>query len=285
MNDSNPDHQRQANTQAAPGAGPATTRIALGVEYNGAAFHGWQRQASPAIATVQAALEEAVSRVSNQPISVSCAGRTDAGVHASGQVVHFESRIDRGEKAWVRGSNSHLPPQIRVQWARVVPDDFHARHSAHSRRYRYVIYTGAVKPTVLIQQLTHIPGELDVTAMHEAGQHLLGENDFSAFRGAGCQSRTPMRCVNEISVTHHRGFVVLEIEANAFLLHMVRNITGALLEVGSGRQTSDWVKHVLATRDRRQSAITARPDGLYLVQVGYPARFGLPLIPPGPCFL
>lgn len=263
----------------------AITRIALGVEYNGAAFHGWQRQSAPALATVQAALEQALSRVADQPITVNCAGRTDAGVHGSGQVVHFESGVDRGEKAWIRGSNSHLPAQIRVQWARVVADDFHARHSALSRRYRYVIYTGAIKPTALIQQLTHVKEALNVAAMHEAGQHLLGENDFSAFRAAGCQSRTPMRCINDISVTRQRRFIVLEVEANAFLLHMVRNIAGALIEVGAGRQTVDWVRQVLATRDRTRNAVTARPDGLYLVNVAYPERFGLPVLPLGPCFL
>lgn len=262
-----------------------TTRIALGVEYNGAAFHGWQRQSSPTIATVQATLEQALSRVADQPITVSCAGRTDAGVHGSGQVVHFDSPVERGEKAWIRGTNSHLPAQVRVQWASVVPDDFHARHSALSRRYRYVIYTGAVKPTTLIQQLTHVNTELDVARMHEAGQYLLGENDFSAFRASGCQSRTPMRCINELTVSRHNRFIVLEVEANAFLLHMVRNITGALLEVGAKRQPPMWVGQVLATRDRTRSAVTARPDGLYLVNVAYPMQFGLPTPPLGPCFL
>ncbi|MEX0740527.1 MAG: tRNA pseudouridine(38-40) synthase TruA [Pseudohongiella sp.] len=261
------------------------TRIALGVEYNGAAFHGWQRQSTPAIATVQGTLEQALSRIADHPISVNCAGRTDAGVHGTGQVVHFETPVDRGEKAWIRGTNSHLPAQVRVQWAHVVSDDFHARHSALSRRYRYIIYTGAVQPTALIKQLTYVNVPLDVTRMHEAGQHLLGENDFSAFRAAGCQSRTPMRCINEIKVSRQNQFIVLEVEANAFLLHMVRNIAGALLEVGAGRRSPDWVGQVLATRDRSQNAITARPDGLYLVNVSYPARYGLPVLPPGPCFL
>jgi len=263
----------------------ATTRIALGVEYNGADFHGWQRQSTPAIATVQAALERALSRVADQAITVSCAGRTDAGVHGSGQVVHFDTPVDRGEKAWIRGTNSHLPAQVRVQWASVVTDDFHARHSALSRRYRYVIHTGAVKPTALIQQLTHVNAELDVARMHEGGQHLLGEHDFSAFRAAGCQSRTAMRCINELNVSRHNRFIVLEVEANAFLLHMVRNIAGALLEVGAGRRSPDWIGQVLATRDRTRNAVTARPDGLYLVNVAYPSRFGLPVLPLGPCFL
>ncbi|WP_339859308.1 tRNA pseudouridine(38-40) synthase TruA [Pseudohongiella acticola] len=262
-----------------------TTRTALGVEYNGAAFHGWQRQSAPVIATVQQALEHALSQIADQTVTVNCAGRTDTGVHGTGQVVHFESTAERGEKAWIQGTNSHLPPQVRVQWARTVSDDFHARHSALSRRYRYVIYTGAVRPAALYQQLTHVKDELDVIRMHEAAQHLLGENDFSAFRAAGCQSRTPMRCINELSVSRQRRFIVVEVEANAFLLHMVRNIVGALLEVGAGRRPPDWIRQVLATRDRRQNAVTAKPDGLYLVNVAYPERFGLPVLPLGPCFL
>lgn len=261
------------------------TRIALGVEYNGAQFFGWQRQLSPDLPTVQGALEKALSKVANQPISLSCAGRTDAGVHATGQVVHFDSEIDRGEKAWIMGTNSQLPPQIRVQWAQAVAGDFHARHSAHSRRYRYVIYDEPVKPTVLIGQLTHVRQRVNADLMHQAAQHLLGENDFSSFRGSGCQSKTPMRNLTSISVQRQQRFVVLNVEANAFLLHMVRNITGALLEVGHGRKPPEWIAEVLACRDRKQCADTAKPDGLYLVNVGYPGEFGLPVNPDGPCFL
>lgn len=261
------------------------TRYALGVEYNGASFSGWQRQLSPALPTVQGTLETALSWIANTPISVSCAGRTDAGVHGSAQVVHFDSAVVRNEKAWVMGSNTRLPPEIRVQWAREVSDDFHARHSALSRRYRYVIYSSDVKPTVLIGQLTHIRESLDVQGMHEAAQFLLGEHDFSAFRAAGCQANTPVREVRSVQLREQGNFIVLEIEANAFLQHMVRNITGTLLEVGRGRREPAWVREVLQSRDRNQAGITARPDGLYLVGVEYPAHFGLPTRPLGPCFL
>ncbi len=261
------------------------TRIALGVEYNGAQFFGWQRQRSTELPTVQGAVEKALSKVADQAISLSCAGRTDAGVHACGQVVHFDSDIDRGEKAWIMGTNSQLPPQVRVQWAKNVDNLFHARHSALSRRYRYVIFDEAVKPTVLIGQLTHVRQRVDTAVMHQAAQHLLGENDFSAFRGSGCQSRTPIRKLMSISVQRQQRFVVINIEANAFLLHMVRNITGALLEVGFGRQSPGWIAALLASRDRRQGAVTAKPDGLYLVNVGYPAELDLPVGPDGPCFL
>jgi tRNA pseudouridine38-40 synthase len=235
--------------------------------------------------TIQGALEKALSKVANQPISLSCAGRTDAGVHATGQVVHFDSEIDRGEKAWTMGTNSQLPPQIRVQWARSVDNYFHARHSAHSRRYRYVIYDEPVKPAILVGQLTHVRQRLNTKLMHQAAQYLLGENDFSAFRGSGCQSKTAMRNLISISVQRQRRFVVLSVEANAFLLHMVRNIAGALLEVGINRKPPEWVAEVLAGRDRKQCAETARPDGLYLVNVDYPQQFGLPVSPDGPCFL
>lgn len=262
-----------------------TTRYALGIEYNGASFSGFQRQLSPSLPTVQGTLEEALSFIANSPVAISCAGRTDAGVHGSGQVVHFDSTNNRDEKAWVMGTNTRLPADIRVQWARQVADDFHARHSALSRRYRYVIYCGKVKPAVLIGQLTHVPEDLDVKLMHEAAQLLVGEHDFSAFRAAGCQSNTPMREIKFVEVRRQGRFIVLEIEANAFLQHMVRNIVGSLMQVAAGRQSVTWIAEVLAARDRSLAGVTARPDGLYLVGVEYPSRFGLPVLPYGPCFL
>lgn len=262
-----------------------SSRIALGVEYNGAAFYGWQRQLSPELPTVQGFLEQALARVANHTVDIKCAGRTDAGVHASGQVVHFDAEIDRGEKAWVMGTNTHLPPEIRVQWARTVDDSFHARHSALSRRYRYVIYDNPVKPTVLVGQLTHVRRPLNIEAMHDAAQHLVGEHDFSAFRAAGCQANSPNREIRFIRLYRQNRFIVLEVEANAFLQHMVRNITGTLLEVGSGKQPGEWVRDVLETRDRKQGGDTARPDGLFLVNVEYPESCGLPVNEIGPCFL
>ncbi|MAO39073.1 MAG: tRNA pseudouridine(38-40) synthase TruA [Pseudohongiella sp.] len=262
-----------------------TTRIALGVEYNGARFSGWQRQASPPLPTVQGQLETALSRIANQQVAISCAGRTDAGVHATGQVIHFDTAIDRGAKAWVMGTNTHLPPEIRVQWASPVDDNFHARHSARSRRYRYVIYDQPVKPTVLVGQLTHVRQPLNVAMMHEAAQHLLGEHDFSSFRGSGCQANSPFREIRSIAVYRHNRFIIVEVEANAFLLHMVRNITGTLLQVGFARQPTDWVREVLMSRDRKKGGDTARPDGLFLVHVGYPDYPDLPQLPLGPCFL
>jgi len=261
------------------------TRYALGIEYNGCSFSGFQRQISPSLPTVQGTLEEALSFIANSPVAISCAGRTDAGVHGSGQVVHFDSPSNRDEKAWVMGTNTRLPADIRVQWARQVADDFHARHSALSRRYRYVIYCGKVKPACLIGQLTHVPEDLDVNLMHEAARFLVGEHDFSAFRAAGCQSNTPMREVKFVEARRQGRFIVLEIEANAFLQHMVRNIVGSLMQVAAGRKPVTWSAEVLTARDRSLAGVTARPDGLYLVGVEYPSRFGLPVLPYGPCFL
>ncbi|MGB4246208.1 MAG: tRNA pseudouridine(38-40) synthase TruA [Pseudohongiellaceae bacterium] len=263
----------------------STHRIALGIEYDGAAFHGWQRQADPALPTVQAALESAIAGIAAHPISLVCAGRTDTGVHATGQVVHFECQTDRGEKAWLRGTNSLLPRAVRVRWAKAVGPDFHARFSAQSRRYHYVICDSPVEPAIMARQLTHTRLRLDIDAMHEAGQYLLGENDFSAFRAAGCQSRSPFRNVMHLQVIRHHRFIVLDIEANAFLQHMVRNIAGVLMEVGAGRQPPQWARQVLEGRDRKLAAVTASPCGLYLVAVRYPDECGLPQEVLGPGFL
>lgn len=260
-------------------------RIALGIEYDGAAFHGWQRQGDPALPTVQSALESALARIAAHPVSLVCAGRTDTGVHGTGQVVHFECQVDRGEKAWLRGTNSLLPPSVRVRWAKTVGADFHARFSAQSRRYHYVICDSPVEPAIMARQLTHTRLQLDIAAMHEAGQYLLGENDFSAFRAAGCQSRTPFRNVMHLQVIRHHRYIVLDIEANAFLQHMVRNIAGVLMEIGAGVQPPVWAKEVLESRDRKLAAVTASPFGLYLVAVRYPAVFGLPDEVVGPGFL
>ncbi len=254
-------------------------RIALGIEYNGQQFHGWQRQASPSVATVQSAVEAAVASVADQPVALQCAGRTDAGVHGLGQVAHFDVAVDRGERAWVHGVNSHLPAAVRVVWARAVDPAFHARYSATARRYQYWIDNSAVPPAVFAGQLTHFPHALNAQLMHDEAQCLLGEQDFSAFRAAACQSRTAMRDVHRLSVTRWGQRLCIDITANAFLLHMVRNISGALLEIGAGRRERGWLAQLLASGDRRQAPATARPDGLYLHSVSYPDHFGLPQAP------
>ncbi|MEW9799089.1 tRNA pseudouridine(38-40) synthase TruA [Alteromonas sp. CYL-A6] len=258
-------------------------RIALGIEYDGAAHYGWQRQRE--VPSVQEYLETALSTVANMPIEVQCAGRTDAGVHATGQVVHFDCDNPRPERAWTLGVNANLPDSIAVTWCKAVSDDFHARFSATHRRYRYIIYNAKMRPAILHHGVTHVHRELDASRMHEAAQALLGEQDFTSFRAALCQSHTPFRNVTDVSVRRQGRYVILEIQANAFLHHMVRNIAGTLIEIGAGEQPVNWVADLLALKDRSQAAATAKPNGLYLVDVTYPDTFGLPEHPPGPLFL
>jgi tRNA pseudouridine38-40 synthase len=262
----------------------AGERVALALEYEGSAFYGWQAQRQPQIATVQETLETVLSRIAAAPVSTVCAGRTDTGVHATYQIIHFDTPTARDERAWVFGGNSQLPPGIAVQWARPVPADFHARFSATARRYRYLILNRRLRSAHCGHLAAQIGQPLDAALMHSDAQCLLGEQDFSSFRGAGCQSNTPMRNVHCVAVSRHGDWVVIDIQANAFLLHMVRNIVGTLLAVGSGRQPPGWTAAVLALRDRTRAAMTAPPQGLYLVNVQYPARFGLPPAGPGPVF-
>lgn len=260
-------------------------RVALGVEYDGAAFHGWQRQGDPKLPTVQSAVEKALAKIADHPIELVCAGRTDTGVHASGQVIHFDCDVDRGEKAWIRGSNSLLPPSVRIIWARSVANDFHARFAALSRRYLYVIDDSEVESAIMAKRLSPTRLKLNIEAMHEAGQHLVGEHDFSAFRAAGCQANTPIRTVKHLRVLRHHRYIVLDIQANAFLQHMVRNIAGTLMEIGVGKHDPHWAKQLLEGRDRTVAAMTASPYGLYLAAVEYPASAGLEQGLLGPGFL
>ncbi len=258
------------------GAGTGTDRIALGIEYDGSAYSGWQSQLNPRLSTVQESVETALSKVADHPVTVLCAGRTDAGVHASGQVIHFDTTAVRPLKAWIHGSNSNLARTIAVRWACKVSHDFHARFSATSRRYRYLISNTSVRPAMYSQFLTHHHAPLDAADMHAAAQMLLGENDFSSFRAAGCQSRTAMRNISEVTVGRSGDLLTIEIEANAFLLHMVRNIVGSLLEIGQGHKPAAWMGELLALRDRTRAAPTAAAQGLSLIQVRYPEVFGIP---------
>ncbi|MEM1113111.1 MAG: tRNA pseudouridine(38-40) synthase TruA [Pseudomonadota bacterium] len=260
---------------------PAEGRVACRVEYDGSAYKGWQLQPEASAPTVQGELERALSGVADRQVRVHCAGRTDAGVHGHAQIVHFDPGVSRSAKSWVMGTNGQLPRDIRVHWAERVPQTFHARYSALSRCYRYLIANTAVRPAVLARQLSWHRHPLDAERMHEAAQHLLGEQDFSAFRASTCQSSSPMRHVSEVKVSRADSVVVIEISANAFLHHMVRNIAGSLMAVGSGRQEPEWIVALLASRDRRLAADTAPADGLYLVDVVYPAEFGLPPTPKG----
>lgn len=250
-------------------------RYALIIEYEGTAYAGWQRQSGAP--TVQEFLEVALSKIAASSIRVQAAGRTDTGVHALGQVVHFDSEVERHPKAWLRGANTHLPPDIRIHWAASVPDDFHARFSAESRRYRYLFYVAPVKSALYRNLAVWRRDDLDSRAMTAGAQYLLGEQDFSAFRSSDCGSPTAVRRVLCAEVRRVGRFVIFEIEANAFLHHMVRNIVGSLLKVGVRQCQPEWIKTLLQGRDRTVAGVTAPAAGLYLVAVKYPSSYAIPI--------
>jgi tRNA pseudouridine38-40 synthase len=253
-------------------------RIALGIEYDGRPYCGWQYQDhSP---SVQATLEQALSSVAAQPIRVICAGRTDTGVHAAEQIVHFDTDVVRDEKAWIRGTNVNLPKSISVLWARNVSDTFHARFSAVRRRYRYVIFNRDIRPAFLAGRVAFEYRPLNEARMQEAAQYLLGKHDFNAYRAAACQAKSPIRTVYRLDVARQDELLLIDIEANAFLHHMVRNIAGVLMTIGAGERAPQWAKQVLQGRDRSLGGVTGPPDGLYLMEVVYPEEFGLPRLPP-----
>jgi tRNA pseudouridine38-40 synthase len=249
-------------------------RLALGIEYDGTSYNGWQRQKTGS--GVQQRVEKALSVVANHPVDVICAGRTDTGVHASGQVVHFDTDSQRSERGWLLGANTNLPDDVNVTWVAPVSDDFHARFSATSRSYRYKILNRVQRSALHRNRAWWVYEPLEATLMHDAAQQLAGEHDFSAFRAAACQASTAVRTISQISVSRSGDWLTLDVTANAFLQHMVRNITGTLATVGLGEQEVDWVAEVLESRDRKVGGIAAPPHGLTLVGVGYPESFGLP---------
>lgn len=250
----------------------------MGVEYNGSAYHGWQFQENSS--SVQARVEQALSQVANGPVRVSCAGRTDTGVHALGQVVHFDADVQRSERSWVFGANSHLPADIVVTWARQVDPSFHARFSAQSRYYRYVIFNRPVRPSILASRVTWDYRPLDVSRMQEAASHLIGQHDFTSYRALACQAKSPERNLFRLEVNRRHDLITLDLGANGFLHHMVRNIAGVLMTIGAGLQEPDWSRQVLLYRDRTLGGITASPHGLYFMAATYPDKFEIPRLPP-----
>lgn len=252
-------------------------KIALGIEYDGSEFFGWQAQRGQR--SVQAELAAAVAKVADERVVVHGAGRTDTGVHALQQVVHFSTSAARSPRQWVLGVNANLPGDVRVQWATPVAEDFDARRSALFRRYRYLLLEANVDSPLLRRRVWRVRDPLHVPSMSAAAVAWLGENDFSSFRAAGCQSRTPMRRLTAVSVERAGRLVALEFEANAFLHHMVRNLMGALVEVGKGGREPDWMSELLAHRDRRLAPPTFSSAGLYLARAEYPARYRLPSLP------
>jgi len=249
-------------------------RIALGLAYDGSMWQGWQTQ--PHGATVQDTLEAALARFAGAAVATVCAGRTDTGVHAAMQVVHLDAPVERREVSWVRGVNSHLPASIAVRWARSVPDDFHARFSARSRTYVYLLRNEPVRMPLWAGRAGWCFRPLDVDAMRQAAAAVTGEHDFSSFRSSQCQAASPVRTLHRLDIEPHAGGLRFTLRANAFLHHMVRNLVGALVEIGQGRRLPSHMAQVLAARDRRLAAPTYAPDGLYLAAIEYPEHFGLP---------
>jgi tRNA pseudouridine38-40 synthase len=249
-------------------------RIALAVEYDGGGFCGWQRQ--PHCLSVQESLEQSLSRIAQQPITVHCAGRTDTGVHALSQVVHFDTTVQRPLRAWSFGTNSHLDRRVSVHWAKYMPDDFHARFSALDRRYQYTLINRSTRPGYQASTLGWERSPLDVKKMHDAAQMILGEHDFASFRSAECQANHAVRLLKHLNVSRHSDRVVIDVCANGFLHNMVRILTGCLLAIGRSEKPVDWMASLLEARDRTRAGATAPPNGLCFVQPSYPKQFEVP---------
>jgi tRNA pseudouridine38-40 synthase len=250
-------------------------RIALGLQYNGAAFSGWQSQSHGH--TVQDTLENALEKLTSEHIRTIAAGRTDAGVHALGQVVHFDSALTRPLSSWIQGVNAFLPPTVAVQWAQPVADDFHARFSAFERTYYYLLYVHRIRAPLLTGRTGWLYGALDIAAMRTATVLMIGEHDFSAFRATACQAKSPVKQLYAIDIETRGDLVYFRFRANAFLHHMVRNILACLIAIGHHKRPIHWLVDVLHTRDRRMAMPTFMPDGLYLAHIRYPDRFALPM--------
>ncbi|MBT4975440.1 MAG: tRNA pseudouridine(38-40) synthase TruA [Gammaproteobacteria bacterium] len=243
-------------------------KIALGVEYLGTDFHGWQIQKS-GLRTVQGVVEPALSKIANHPVRVFCSGRTDAGVHAQEQVIHFETQTTRTEGAWLFGGNANLPSDVNFKWAKEVNDDFHARFNAHARSYEYKIHHHPVRSSLKTGYYLWEPRSLNIDDMREAAAFLVGEHDFSCFRGSMCQAKSPIKTIEYLQIDEIGDDLIIKVKANAFLHHMVRNLVGTLLKVGRGEESTEWMLSVLDSKDRKEAGPTAEPQGLYFVKAHY----------------
>ena len=243
-------------------------KIALGVEYLGTDFHGWQIQKS-GLRTVQGVVEPALSKIANHPVRVFCSGRTDAGVHAQEQVIHFETQTSRTDGAWLFGGNANLPSDVNFKWAKEVNDDFHARFNAHARSYEYKIHHHPVRSSLKTGYYLWEPRSLNIDDMRKAAAFLLGEHDFSCFRGSMCQAKSPIKTIEYLQIDEIGDDLIIKVKANAFLHHMVRNLVGTLLKVGRGEESTEWMLSVLASKDRKEAGPTAEPQGLYFVKAHY----------------
>lgn len=258
-------------------------RIAIGVEYDGTDFCGWQLQQG--VRTVQGVVEQALSKVADHPVRVTCAGRTDTGVHALEQVIHFDTDAVRSMRSWVLGGNSNLPRDVNILWAQVVPETFSARFSALSRSYRYIILNRTTRSALLDRRVCVHYTPLDLAAMQQACSYLIGEHNFNSYRALACQAKHPVRTIYDLRVERQHNHLVIDVRANAFLHHMVRNIAGVLLAIGGGGRKPQWAQELLALQDRTAGGVTAPPQGLFLVRVEYPQTFDLPPSPAPPRFV
>ncbi len=249
-------------------------KIAFGIEYDGSAYHGWQSQNG--VPTIQDSLEKALAIIADQSVKVVCAGRTDTGVHSLGQIIHIETEVEREESSWLFGTNSNLPSDISVLWVKKVHDDFHARFSATRRVYEYHILNRRARSALLNNKIVWERRPLSLERMKKGAYFLIGSHDFSAYRSLACQANSPLRTVHKLEVVQQGAIITLEIEANAFLHHMVRNIAGVLMEIGMGNKNPEWAREVLESKDRRKGGVTAPPEGLYLMKVSYPEKIIFP---------
>ena len=270
---------------AAQEAAAGVSRIVLGVEYKGSNYRGFQLQ-SAATPSIQGFLEEALQQINaGLPVRISCAGRTDAMVHACNQVIHFDTSVQRPMRSWVMGANRYLPKDISVTWAQAMPLEFHSRFSAMARRYRYVIYSNEVRPAHLAEEVTWTHQALDIEKMREAARYFVGTHNFNALRASECQAKSPVRTIHHLKLLEFGKLIIIDVRANAFLHHMVRNLAGVLMMIGAGERPVEWARTVLESCDRKKGGVTAAPHGLYLVQVEYPEQFKLPERYLGPHFL
>lgn len=264
-----------ASRQAAPCWPICGERLAIGIEFSGTRYRGWQTQQA-GIPSVQATIEKALSQVANEPITLHAAGRTDAGVHATNMIAHFDTTAKRPTHGWLRGVNTLLPDDIALRWLQPMPETFHARFRAIARRYHYIILNQPYRPALLHHQVTHVYQALDWELIQQASARFLGTHDFSSFRAVACQSRQPVRHIQHLQWRQQGALWIMDIQADGFLHHMVRNIIGTLLTIGQGEQPVEWVDYLLDVKDRTQAAATAPPDGLYFVNAYYPDLFNLP---------
>ncbi|MCV2528414.1 MAG: tRNA pseudouridine(38-40) synthase TruA [Candidatus Lightella neohaematopini] len=249
-------------------------KLAFGVEYDGTKYYGWQKQKN--LPSIQEEIEKAIFSITNEKIDIFCAGRTDAGVHAIGQVIHFTTNTNLPDRAWIMGMNTNLPNDISIKWIKRVPDSFHARYSAYARRYQYIIYNNKIRSSLYCNKVNHIYYLLNEYSMKKAASYLIGKHNFISIKQSDCQSKSSWRKIYNLSINRYGHYLIIDIKANSFLYHMVRNIVGILLDIGSGKKSISWIKNIISVNKKNNFIKTASANGLYLILVYYPRKFLIP---------